>query len=183
MCGPLNAVVLEHHLEQLSQTLIVLLQITHLLHQPQIVKGYHDLIEFVTRPAWPQRILNMKLTLVTNALYLATETSVMKVPVERCSRYLSKEQCHKAMDPYCGWNSRQRACTTQPKSGSAELSHWSQPQLECPAQNLPVSIQQLDPKPLLSAFSPGSESKLKTLSDCATYLIRKETKTRFFLVQ
>ena len=137
----------------------------------------------MTRPAWPQRILNMKLTLVTNALYLATETSVMKVPVERCSRYLSKEQCHKAMDPYCGWNSRQRACTTQPKSGSAELSHWSQPQLECPAQNLPVSIQQLDPKLLLSAFSPGSESKLKTLSDCATYLIRKETKTRFFLAQ
>ena len=114
---------------------------THVLHQSQIMKSHQNRIELVTRPSWPQRILNMKLTLVTNALYLATETSVMKVPVERCSRYLSKEQCHKAMDPYCGWNSRQRACTTQPKSGSAELSHWSQPQLECPAQNLPVSIQ------------------------------------------
>ena len=134
----------------------------------------------MTRPAWPQRILNMKLTLVTNALYLATETSVMKVPVERCSRYLSKEQCHKAMDPYCGWNSRQRACTTQPKSGSAELSHWSQPQLECPAQNLPVSIQQLDPKLLLSTFSPGSESKLKTLSDIVLHILYERKQRRDF---
>ena len=144
------------------------------------MKSQQNRIELVTRPAWPQRILNMKLTLVTNALYLATETSVMKVPVERCSRYLSKEQCHKAMDPYCGWNSRQRACTTQPKSGSAELSHWSQPQLECPAQNLPVSIQQFDPILLLCTISPGSESRLKSLYDIVLHIIYERKQRRDF---
>ena len=57
-------------------------------------------------------------------------------------RFVTKDQCHKAMDPYCGWNRDRDECTVKPTS---DTSAWSQQQLGCPAQNLPVSWTWLKP--------------------------------------
>ena len=80
------------------------------------------------------RVLAMKFTVVTNSLYLGTDTSVVRMGVERCRRFVTREQCSEAADPYCGWDGT--ACTVRPDQQHA--TSWSQQQLDCPAQNLPV---------------------------------------------
>ncbi|XP_071817170.1 plexin-A4-like isoform X2 [Apostichopus japonicus] len=44
-------------------------------------------------------------------IFITSEDQITKVPVEECHEYTTCEECHKALDPYCGWCSLQAECT------------------------------------------------------------------------
>ncbi|XP_063708131.1 semaphorin-5A [Culicoides brevitarsis] len=73
----------------------------------------------------------------TNSLYVGTDTSVMRIPSQHCSRHASKTSCINSMDPYCGWNEVQETCTTAP-GGNALAKYWSQNANECPLLKSPI---------------------------------------------
>ncbi len=83
-------------------------------------------------------IHNMKLVQDTNALYLATEENVMRLPTHRCQRFLTQRACLNAMDPYCGWNKQQKACTSAPNN-NPRAGYWQQSLVSCPILSDPVS--------------------------------------------
>ncbi|XP_054724810.1 semaphorin-5A-like [Uloborus diversus] len=86
----------------------------------------------------PQKILVMKLLKDTNSLYIGTDHAVMRVPLQRCERFKSKSECVLSMDPYCGWNDFQMACTTAPHRNPL-ITYWEQKPIECPKPNAPVN--------------------------------------------
>lgn len=60
------------------------------------------------------KILTMKYLKHTESLYIGTNRAVISVPAQHCSRHGSKASCMNAMDPYCGWNELDQACTPPP---------------------------------------------------------------------
>ncbi|NXP78750.1 PLXC1 protein, partial [Ramphastos sulfuratus] len=46
-----------------------------------------------------------------NYIYLSSANKVRRIPVANCSRYVSKQECLSAKDPYCGWCSLKQRCT------------------------------------------------------------------------
>lgn len=60
------------------------------------------------------KILTMKYLKHTESLYIGTNRAVISVPAQHCSRHRSKASCMNAMDPYCGWNELNQACTPPP---------------------------------------------------------------------
>ncbi|XP_010123417.1 PREDICTED: plexin-C1 [Chlamydotis macqueenii] len=46
-----------------------------------------------------------------NYIYLSSANKVRRIPVANCSRYISKEECLSAKDPYCGWCSLNQRCS------------------------------------------------------------------------
>lgn len=60
------------------------------------------------------QILTMKYLKHTESLYIGTNHAVISVPAQHCSRHGSKSSCMNAMDPYCGWNELDQACTPPP---------------------------------------------------------------------
>ncbi|XP_064463690.1 semaphorin-5A-like [Ornithodoros turicata] len=83
------------------------------------------------------RIFSMKLLKDTSSLYLGTDKEVLRIVLHRCEQYRSEESCLGAMDPYCGWNKHQLACTTAPQRNPLS-SVWKQGQTSCPEDNVPV---------------------------------------------
>lgn len=83
------------------------------------------------------RILSMKLLKDTSSLYLGTEKEVLRIILHRCERYRTEVSCLGAMDPYCGWNKHQLACTTAPHRNPLSTV-WKQDQTSCPDSNIPV---------------------------------------------
>jgi len=79
-------------------------------------------------------IHGLKFNGVTDSLYLATETGVVKVEAERCARFVTSGQCLKAMDPYCGWTGSK--CSR--KNPNDKSAPWRQNELDCPALDMPV---------------------------------------------
>ena len=73
------------------------------------------------------------------SLYVTSETSVIRIGAERCSRHAGRERCLAAADPYCGWDSGRGECSPAPNKNPA-ASHWEQGQLECPDLSAPVSF-------------------------------------------
>uniref|UniRef100_T1IJU2 Semaphorin-2A n=1 Tax=Strigamia maritima TaxID=126957 RepID=T1IJU2_STRMM len=73
----------------------------------------------------------------TNSLYIGTGSSVMKISVERCSRFASKRTCLNSMDPYCGWNSHLQVCATAPQKNPLSV-FWQQVYPSCPILTEPV---------------------------------------------
>ena len=61
----------------------------------------------------------------------------MKVPVQRCSRFLTAQECLNAMDPYCGWNKQKRECATSPNK-NPRVAYWQQNVISCPITTAPV---------------------------------------------
>lgn len=60
------------------------------------------------------RILSMKYLKHTESLYIGTNRAVISVPSQHCSRHGSQASCLNSMDPYCGWNELNKACTPPP---------------------------------------------------------------------
>ncbi|KAM3838409.1 semaphorin-5B-like [Diretmus argenteus] len=68
------------------------------------------------------------------SLLVGLDDRLLKIPLERCSSYSSEWHCLAARDPYCGWDQRQRRCTTI--QNSANMNQWTQNITECPVRNL-----------------------------------------------
>ncbi|KAI5109464.1 semaphorin-5B [Silurus meridionalis] len=79
-------------------------------------------------------ILNLQILQSDRSLFVGLSSRVLKIPLERCSSYETQRECLYARDPYCGWDRKQRRCTTI--EASSNMSQWSQNITQCPEQNL-----------------------------------------------
>ncbi|KAF5272830.1 hypothetical protein FQR65_LT00426 [Abscondita terminalis] len=82
-------------------------------------------------------ILNIQFLKETNSLYVGTDTELIRVPAHHCQRHKSRESCYNAMDPYCGWNELDDACTIAPNFDPL-AKYWIQGDMKCPVLNAPV---------------------------------------------
>ncbi|XP_026563705.1 semaphorin-5B [Pseudonaja textilis] len=73
------------------------------------------------------------------SLFVGLNNGVLKIPLERCSMYRTEGECLGSRDPYCGWDKKQKRCTTI--EDSSNMSLWSQNITECPVKNLMVHGQ------------------------------------------
>ena len=82
-------------------------------------------------------VRKMKFNSNTASIYLATDEGIVKLPVQRCSRFLTAQDCLNAMDPYCGWNKAKRECETSPNN-NPRVPGWQQNVISCPITSSPV---------------------------------------------
>ena len=73
----------------------------------------------------------------TNAIYMATQENVIRLPVQRCQRFQTQRECLNAMDPYCGWNKQTNLCSPTPNN-NPRAAYWVQNGLSCPIMSDPV---------------------------------------------
>ncbi|KAK1165896.1 semaphorin-5B isoform X1 [Acipenser oxyrinchus oxyrinchus] len=85
-------------------------------------------------PGQREPILSLQILHSDRSLFVGLNGNVLKIPLERCSNYKTERICLGARDPYCGWDSKQRRCTTI--EDSSNMSQWSQNITECPVKNL-----------------------------------------------
>lgn len=50
------------------------------------------------------KILTLQFIKQAESIYMGTKNSIIRIPVQHCSRHESRKNCLQAMDPYCGWN-------------------------------------------------------------------------------
>uniref|UniRef100_A0A8C1J5N4 Sema domain-containing protein n=1 Tax=Cyprinus carpio TaxID=7962 RepID=A0A8C1J5N4_CYPCA len=79
-------------------------------------------------------ILNLQILHSDRSLFVGLPSRVLKIPLERCSNYKTEQDCLGARDPYCGWDQKQKSCTTI--EDSSNMSQWSQEITKCPERNL-----------------------------------------------
>ncbi|XP_019736270.1 semaphorin-5B isoform X3 [Hippocampus comes] len=84
-------------------------------------------------PGTRQPILSLQILHSDRSLFVGLSDRVLKIPLERCSTYHTETLCLEARDPYCGWDMRQRRCTTL--EDSTNMSQWKQNITACPMQN------------------------------------------------
>ena len=72
------------------------------------------------------------------ALYIATDSSILRLPVQRCDRFKTHNECHNAMDPYCGWDKQRGECVTAPNK-NPNVAYWQQNLIRCPILTDPVN--------------------------------------------
>uniref|UniRef100_A0A3Q4BVE2 Sema domain-containing protein n=1 Tax=Mola mola TaxID=94237 RepID=A0A3Q4BVE2_MOLML len=77
-------------------------------------------------------ILSLQILHSDRSLFVGLSNRVLKIPLERCSTYKT-ELCMESRDPYCGWDFRQRRCTTL--EDSSNMSQWKQNITVCPLRN------------------------------------------------
>lgn len=78
-------------------------------------------------------ILSLQILHSDRSLFVGLNDRVLKIPLERCSTYKTEMLCLEARDPYCGWDFRQRRCTTL--EDSSNMSQWKQNITVCPLRN------------------------------------------------
>uniref|UniRef100_A0A3Q3MXD5 Sema domain-containing protein n=1 Tax=Mastacembelus armatus TaxID=205130 RepID=A0A3Q3MXD5_9TELE len=78
-------------------------------------------------------ILSLQILHSDRSLFVGLNDRVLKIPLERCSTYKTETLCLEARDPYCGWDFRQRRCTTL--EDSSNMSQWKQNISVCPLRN------------------------------------------------
>lgn len=83
------------------------------------------------------KILTIQFLKHSESLYIGMENSIVRIPAQHCARHLSKANCLNAMDPYCGWNDLQQACTPPP-DGDTLKRFWIQQASECPVSTAPI---------------------------------------------
>ncbi|XP_049530217.1 semaphorin-5A isoform X1 [Anopheles darlingi] len=83
------------------------------------------------------RIRTLQYVKDTESLYVGTDLALMRIPSNHCGRHLSRSSCLNSMDPYCGWNELQEACTVAP-NGDTLAKYWVQNATECPVLTAPV---------------------------------------------
>lgn len=76
-------------------------------------------------------VLFMQYLKDTNSIYVGTDRAVLRIPAAHCGRHVSTRTCLEAMDPYCGWNMLENACTTAPDNDPL-ADHWTQDMQSCP---------------------------------------------------
>ncbi|KAG9466673.1 hypothetical protein GDO78_016302, partial [Eleutherodactylus coqui] len=84
-----------------------------------------------------QPILSLQILHSNRSLFVGLNTGVLKVPLERCTMYRTEGTCLGAKDPYCGWDSKKKRCTTL--EDSSNMSLWFQNITDCPVRNLTVN--------------------------------------------
>ncbi|KAG7463897.1 hypothetical protein MATL_G00181470 [Megalops atlanticus] len=87
-------------------------------------------------PGMQEPILSLQILHSDRSLFVGLNKRVLKIPLERCSNYRTELLCLNARDPYCGWDRKQRRCTTI--EDSSNMSLWTQNITECPVRNLTV---------------------------------------------
>uniref|UniRef100_A0A3P9JA03 Sema domain-containing protein n=1 Tax=Oryzias latipes TaxID=8090 RepID=A0A3P9JA03_ORYLA len=68
------------------------------------------------------------------SLFVGLDDRLLKIPLERCSSYLTERHCLDTRDPYCGWDHKQKRCCTFEESSN--MNQWTQNITECPVRNL-----------------------------------------------
>lgn len=76
-------------------------------------------------------IRNVQYLKETKSIYVGTEKELLRIPAEHCRRHVSIDSCLNAMDPYCGWNELEEACTSAPM-GDPLIKYWKQSVTSCP---------------------------------------------------
>uniref|UniRef100_A0A3B3DNZ7 Sema domain-containing protein n=1 Tax=Oryzias melastigma TaxID=30732 RepID=A0A3B3DNZ7_ORYME len=84
-------------------------------------------------PGVREPILSLQILHSDRSLFVGLSDRVMKIPLERCGTYKTETMCLEARDPYCGWDFRQRRCTTL--EDSSNMSQWKQNITVCPLRN------------------------------------------------
>ncbi|XP_072253654.1 semaphorin-5B isoform X3 [Leuresthes tenuis] len=84
-------------------------------------------------PGVREPILSLQILHSDRSLFVGLNDRVLKIPLERCSTYKTETLCLEARDPYCGWDFRQRRCTTL--EDSSNMSQWKQNITLCPLRN------------------------------------------------
>eukprot|EP00066_Takifugu_rubripes_P022748 XP_011612014.1 PREDICTED: semaphorin-5B [Takifugu rubripes] len=84
-------------------------------------------------PGVREPILSLQILHSDRSLFVGLNHRVLKIPLERCSTYRTETMCLEARDPYCGWDFRQRRCTTL--EDSSNMSQWKQNITVCPLRN------------------------------------------------
>ncbi|XP_063674535.1 semaphorin-5B-like isoform X3 [Bolinopsis microptera] len=84
-----------------------------LIESMQVAKGD-------TKSDLSVNFLAFEKTIDPNYLFVGTGTSVSKVVISRCLRFpnLTQNCCYASLDPYCGWCSVMRKCTSRPDCSS-----------------------------------------------------------------
>ncbi|CAH1241590.1 SEMA5A [Branchiostoma lanceolatum] len=100
--------------------------------QPCLVEEIHPFPEGATEP-----IRSVTLLSDEEAIYVGSQTHIVKVPVHRCQQFKSRKTCLLAMDPYCGWDSYSKRCASLRQS-MEHMQDWHQDISSCPVLNLPV---------------------------------------------
>ncbi|XP_078661399.1 semaphorin-5A-like isoform X2 [Branchiostoma floridae x Branchiostoma belcheri] len=100
--------------------------------QPCLVEEIHPFPEGAAEP-----IRSITLLSDEEAIYVGSQTRIMKVPVHRCQQFKSRKTCLLAMDPYCGWDSYNKRCASLRQS-MEHMQDWHQDISSCPVLNLPV---------------------------------------------
>ncbi|XP_062384183.1 semaphorin-5B [Sardina pilchardus] len=85
-------------------------------------------------PGQREPILNLQILHSDRSLFVGLNSRVLKIPLERCSNYPTRQACLGARDPYCGWDRQQKRCSTIEESAS--MTQWTQNITECPTRNL-----------------------------------------------
>ncbi|KPP70144.1 semaphorin-5B-like, partial [Scleropages formosus] len=96
---------------------------------------YLEEIQLLPTDIW-EPILSLQILHSDRSLFVGLNNRVLKIPLERCSSYRTEQVCLDARDPYCGWDRKQKRCTTI--EDSSNMSQWSQNITVCPLRNLTV---------------------------------------------
>lgn len=83
------------------------------------------------------KLLTLQFLKQTESLYIGTENSIYRISAQHCSRHISKANCLSSMDPYCGWNDLEQACTAPPDNDPLKR-FWIQQANECPVTTSPI---------------------------------------------
>ncbi|CAK1593965.1 unnamed protein product [Parnassius mnemosyne] len=81
-------------------------------------------------------ILTMQFVKDTMSLYIGSDTSVLRLSGERCSRYKSRPSCVGATDPHCGWDDAREICVRA--STHLHDAYFAQSTAVCPTVDTPV---------------------------------------------
>uniref|UniRef100_A0A8B9LWG3 Semaphorin-2A n=1 Tax=Astyanax mexicanus TaxID=7994 RepID=A0A8B9LWG3_ASTMX len=84
-------------------------------------------------PDTREPILSLQILHGDRTLFVGLNDRVLKIPLARCSSYQTEQMCLDARDPYCGWDRKQRRCTTI--EDSSNMSQWFQNITACPLRN------------------------------------------------
>ncbi|XP_026073505.1 semaphorin-5B-like isoform X3 [Carassius auratus] len=84
-------------------------------------------------PGLREPILSLQILHGDRTLFVGLNDKVLKIPLARCSSYKTESMCLDARDPYCGWDRKQRRCTTI--EDSSNMSQWFQNITACPLRN------------------------------------------------
>lgn len=69
-----------------------------------------------------EKVHQLQLLKEMNALYASTDIGIVKIPLNVCEQYGTRQACLGTGDPYCGWNSEEEKCTILTNSPRWEQS-------------------------------------------------------------
>ncbi|XP_034457052.1 semaphorin-4A [Hippoglossus hippoglossus] len=91
-------------------TVLFLLTESGYLHKAVLLPSGAHIIEEVKVFEQTQPIKSLKLSIPKGVIYVGTSEGVVRVPTSNCSFYWTCAQCVLARDPFCGWDTANRAC-------------------------------------------------------------------------